>query len=636
MKNRYLIILVLIVYANINAQTKYDKNEHDINQFDQYLNFGLDSTLVFLNHLHQENLKLKQKKWIANSFFLYGKYYYLQQNFTTAIQYLNHSEKWAKSCNDAPTLSYVYNIKGLINYSNGNNAKALEFYQKGLSISDKNNLYKNKAMILLNLGSVYSIEKDSINYLNNLKECIKTARAKKINTILSKAYVNLALYYLNKNPKEAKKLFQLALNESIANKDVKLQLNIHINLSNLYLDENKLQSMLYHLDKAKKLQTILSDSNALFYIYFNYGAYYREKNNSINTINYFLKALQISKTSNIPPDRIIAIYEELAESYENNKQYKEANFYHKKFRTLTDSVFTVEKNKIFNELHTKYEVDKKNLKIDLLHKDNLLIKNRRDFIIYLSLFIFIILVIVLLSYKNKIKFEKIRSIEKQKNYENEIALMNKNKEINEIKAKYEGQNNERNRLSKEIHDGVGASLAGLRLQLSQVNEELKNKQISTINNQLTNVFKELRAISHNLNLNYIEENNLNKLLKELIQNYAIDKSMTIKLNVFPDDALNNINKNLKINLYRIFQELLFNTKKHAKAKNIEISITHHDNFLNIIYEDDGIGFKEHYKKSGIGLHNIKERISLFNGDLNIESIENKGTTVLINIPNNYE
>ena len=61
MKNRYIIILVLIVYANINAQTKYDKNEHDINQFDQYLNFGLDSTLVFLNHLHQENLKLKQK-----------------------------------------------------------------------------------------------------------------------------------------------------------------------------------------------------------------------------------------------------------------------------------------------------------------------------------------------------------------------------------------------------------------------------------------------------------------------------------------------------------------------------------------------------------------------------------------------
>ncbi len=624
------------MYISAFTQVKYSKNEINIQKFDQCQNISMDTAFVFLKKLHQENLKQKDNKFIANSLYLYGKYYFLQQNFINSIIYLNQSEKFALKSNDKETLSYIYNIRGLINYQNGNNAKALEYYQKGLKLTEINNFNKVKSMILLNLGTIYSVEKDTINYIKSLKKCIEISKNEKLFGNLSKAYVSLAQYYLIKNPKETNRLLQLALQQAKIDKNFYLQLDIHINLVSLFLNENKLELMYYQLKKAEEIQLLLNDFNKLFFIYFNYGSYYNEKNNYIESKKYYLKALEISKSTNIPPDRIVSLYKNLAEIYEKFEDYKEANFYNKSYQTLNDSIFTLEKNKIFTELHTKYEVEKKNLKINLLNKNNQIIKNRRNFIIYVASFIFIILIILIILYKNKIKIEKIKSESKQKNYENEIALIHKKKELSEIRAKYQGQNNERNRLSKEIHDGVGGSLAGLRLQLSQVNEELNSEKIEKIISQLTAIFKELRAISHNLNLNYIEETDLKKLLSDFITSYTSDNSLNIQLNIYPDDALFNINKNLKVNLYRIFQELLINTKKHANAKNIEVTITHHENFLNIIYEDDGIGFDIFKNKNGIGLNNIKERILLFNGEINIESVENSGLSVIINVPKNYE
>jgi signal transduction histidine kinase len=88
---------------------------------------------------------------------------------------------------------------------------------------------------------------------------------------------------------------------------------------------------------------------------------------------------------------------------------------------------------------------------------------------------------------------------------------------------------------------------------------------------------------------------------------------------------------LKSNLYRIIQELFSNVSKHAKANQVMISFTQHEEVLNIMFEDDGQGFEE-VNSNGIGFSNIKERVANLDGQITIESTIGTGTTIIIELP----
>lgn len=624
--------VVLILLSNLcYPQTSDNQINQYLKKFENYLYSNSDSSFYYVNRSYRKSVDLKDNKLIAECLAQLGRYYFINEEYSKSENILQNAEKYAINTNSDKTLSTIYNFKGLIKHIKGENSEALVYYHKAFDLAEKTEFYENQTKILLNLSGLYLIQKDTLRCLENLEKCINISSDKKVLNSLTKALMNSAILYTVKNPEEAKRLYNLALVQAKADNNLKTQLEIHINLSNLYLNDNQFEFVLEHLIKAEKIQKIINNDSESFYIFYNYGAYYFEKNNFRKAVDFYLKSLQIADSNYIPPDRINSIYNSLSVAYEHLNQYKEANIYYKKQQKLSDSIFTLEQNKLFNDLQTKYEVDKKNLKINLLKKDNQLVRNRKNLILVVSVLTFITLIIFAQMLRNKIKIEKIRNIEKQILHDNEIALLNKEQEIKQIKAKYDGQNNERVRLSKEIHDGVGATLAGLRLQLSQTNDELKNSKIEYITHQLGSVFKELRAISHNLSLNYIEEKSLYELLVDLAEKYR-NNSFIVHVMIFPEDALSGIDNFQKINLYRIFQELLFNTEKYAKAKNVVISITNHDSYLNIIFEDDGIGFDNKKITKGIGINNIKERISLLKGNIIFETQINKGTTVLINIP----
>jgi two-component system, NarL family, sensor kinase len=196
----------------------------------------------------------------------------------------------------------------------------------------------------------------------------------------------------------------------------------------------------------------------------------------------------------------------------------------------------------------------------------------------------------------------------------------------------EGQDQERNRIAKEIHDGVGGELAGIKLNLSQINLTVKNEKITTILNQLSGLFQELRNISHNLSSNFIKNKDFTEVLLELKTEYDHRNEFETELTVFPKNAFEKTDENTKHQIYRIIQELLTNISKHAMAKNVSITITKHDDIMNIIIEDDGKGFEEN-SQNGIGLKNIQERIETLNGKLVLETTPKKGSTFILDIPN---
>ena len=196
----------------------------------------------------------------------------------------------------------------------------------------------------------------------------------------------------------------------------------------------------------------------------------------------------------------------------------------------------------------------------------------------------------------------------------------------------EGKDKERNRIAKEIHDGVGGKLASLKLQLVQINSKMKNSKIEIIVDYLSEVFQELRIISHDLSNHYIKNSTLSFLIFELLEHYKKLNEFEFEMIVYPANSLNNLSFEVKHNVYRIIQELLSNISKHAKASAVLVSFTQHEDFLNIIVEDNGVGFSDK-EITGIGLKNIEERLFSINGSLAIETTKNEGTTLIIEIQN---
>ena len=186
-------------------------------------------------------------------------------------------------------------------------------------------------------------------------------------------------------------------------------------------------------------------------------------------------------------------------------------------------------------------------------------------------------------------------------------------------------------MAQDIHDGIGGALAGIKLELSQVNSTIKNNKIDQIIIKMQTAFNDLRSISHNLSINSLKEKEFDFLLNKLKEEYKNRGEFETEIIIFPENSMNNVSHTIRYQLYRIIQELFTNTSKHAGASKVVLSCTVFEEQINIIFEDNGCGF-DFSKETGIGLRNIQERLSILNGTIIIESNKEKGTTIIIDIP----
>ncbi|WP_162342154.1 sensor histidine kinase [Cyclobacterium salsum] len=197
------------------------------------------------------------------------------------------------------------------------------------------------------------------------------------------------------------------------------------------------------------------------------------------------------------------------------------------------------------------------------------------------------------------------------------------------KSLIEGQENERKRLSKELHDGLGPLLTSLKLmvQTSGLSSQDKKK----INTLVDETIDEIRRMTYNLMPSALVDFGVGKALSSFID--VIKKSSGIEI-IYDDSTLGNAGKlslDLDICLFRVCQELINNSLKHSNANKITISLTEFSDKISLYYVDDGIGFNMDSIAPGSGLKNIKERIDVFDGYLKIRSGE-KGTAVEVEIP----
>ncbi|AQX06022.1 hypothetical protein ATB99_15835 [Elizabethkingia meningoseptica] len=278
----------------------------------------------------------------------------------------------------------------------------------------------------------------------------------------------------------------------------------------------------------------------------------------------------------------------------------------------------------------KLETKQKNNDINS-YKKLLAFKEKINTYYTVFIIVFIILIFLLLyAYKQRANSMKQRdelhalALEKEK----------QNSKISTLTALLEGQEQERGRLARDLHDGLGGLLSGTKLQLSYLDphqSENIEAGISKSINQIDGAVEELRRVAHNLMPDLLMKYGL----EVAIQEFASRMSNSA-LNIHTEfiSYSNSISEEKQLLLYRIIQELVNNVIKHAKASEIIIQISEAENVLNLTVEDDGKGFdrKSLDIRKTAGFHNIESRVQFLKGTMNITSELNIGTSIELQIP----
>ncbi len=327
-------------------------------------------------------------------------------------------------------------------------------------------------------------------------------------------------------------------------------------------------------------------------------------------------------------------YNNLAHWYMQNKDYENANKFLLKKISLSDSLSSEEMKENIAVMETRFKVQGKDNEIKILQDEkeiqqlSIRQKNTLNYVLFGgAAALLVILVLGYRNYKNrqKLQLQRITELETQQ-------------QLTATEAVLRGESQERTRLAKDLHDGLGGMLSGIKYSLNT----MKGNLIMTPENaqafersidMLDSSIQEMRRVAHNMMPEALVKFGLDTALQDFCLH--ISQSGALKVS-YQSIGLNDIQleQTVAVTIYRIVQELINNSIKHAAAKTAIVQLSVTDHTLSVTVEDDGKGFDTTTLKqsSGIGWNNIENRIIFLNGKLDIQSVNNKGTSVLIELP----
>jgi len=373
---------------------------------------------------------------------------------------------------------------------------------------------------------------------------------------------------------------------------------------------------------------------------------YRLPYNLINQANVARKQGDISKAikllhqaDSIPHSLYrknvkIIIYDLLMNDYEALGNTSEALRYSKLNMQYRDSVNVAAQNANI----TQFQAGEKE-KQNLLLQNEVAKKKQQQRLLWIGSILAIIIgsIIAILFQKNTKRKQRIAEQQREIEIQKTEKIL-RNQELTTIDAMLEGQEKERQRLASDLHDSVGATLSAAKLQFdhlaknkSKLNE--LDEMFTKTGKLLDDAYTEVRSMAHSKNSGVLAKNGLLPAVQKLAKNASGTAKLQIDVQDFGlDDRLEN---SLEITVFRIIQELVTNIIKHANASEASISITQHEDSLNIIVEDNGSGF-DHKQNvmndNGMGLDSIERRVEHLEGSMEVDSSEGNGTTIVIDIP----
>lgn len=330
----------------------------------------------------------------------------------------------------------------------------------------------------------------------------------------------------------------------------------------------------------------------------------------------------------------LEVYEGFAASYAGLGQMKPAYEWMKVSRHLSDSLHESDLANDINDLEMKYQRAESQKEIITLKAKNeqaaLSAKNNRLYSLLFAsttLLLLVIAIFALLYYRSNKKL----LVQKELNHQQELKEMEQQQRLQFGQAILQGEEQERRRLARDLHDGLGGMLAGVKLNLSSQVEKVTTEQqgeLRKVIKQVDDSVTDLRRIAHNMMPVNLLKFGLQTALRDLCESLMTD---TTKIDFQAYGIEPSIPEQTQINIYRIIQEMLANAVRHADARSIILQCSQDGDTFLITQEDNGKGFDTSANAKGIGLSNIRNRVGFLRGAIDITSVINEGTTINIEL-----
>ena len=497
----------------------------------------------------------------------------------------------AKKSENHEFIGDIYKHIGIALMNNGDREKAKDYYL--LAISNYEKAIKHSPNLLESKAETYIITAENFSYLDKIE--LSNEYLEKAFSIVKrypKSNLN-GMYYFSKGLNFYK---QSKFNKAIDSYDKGITNCIE---NNDILSLNRLKFVKYQslieLGKLKEANSMLID---------------------------------LIENGNLMIEDKKNYYKEVALSFNKLGDYKSALDYANRYIILNDSLVENGIKKEILTLEAKFNSSEKEKKILQLEKEKaekeIRLKNLR--LRYGLVFTILIIALILFYFLYK-NFKNQKRINAQKDiiHEQKLEFINSQKEIEIMQAMIDGEEAERKRIARDLHDGIGSRLSSLKMQVNQVEEEnLSKLDINSLAEGLSKSIVDLRRTAFNLVPETLTKLGLELALQDLCFSMS---NKDVKISFTSNNIQDNLIESNQIAIFRIIQELINNALKHSNCTEIVVDCSQNNQLFLITVEDNGIGFntKELNSYEGLGLKNIKSRIELLKGNIEVISGPSQGT-----------
>lgn len=611
--------------------------------------------------LHKENALQTDQAALSELYYKIGYYYkYSAFDNTKAIEYTQKAivaGERAKSVEDIAKgnilLSSLY-----INTGQLDKANTCAWIAYDLTYDN----HRLRYFVLSRLSDITRRKADYDSSLYFHLENVKLAEEHLGDTILGNVYNDLAGYYATtSNYEKSITYHQKALELRLENKDsIKAALSYN-NLGIVCRMMGDYTKALEWYNKAKQIFVASSDSSDIAFIYNDIGAahsklgtldstdYYLKNSIAIRerineqielayTYNYLgenyermgklplaeahiKKALQIAIDIQNVKQHIEAL-ESLSDFFARNKMYDSAYKYAQLHKTFNDSISKLDNQRVIAELNAQYETEKKE---NIIQEQEFELQ-KKNYLIGIAVLILLSAVVIGYLLYRRSKLQQQAKLQASVLEQQHITT----------KAVLAAEENERQRIASDLHDGVGQMMSAAKINLSNIasnltfSSEEEKLRFDNAVKLVDDSCAEVRVVSHNIMPNSLLRNSLADAVRAFIS--KIDQD-AIKINLYTEGLNERINEDVEVMLYRVIQEAINNVIKHAQADTLDMTLIKEGNELTATIEDNGKGFDVgKTKDGGVGLKSIKSRVEYLKGTVEWDSKVGRGTAVAIHIP----
>ncbi len=591
------------------------------------------------------------------------------------LEYLDQAQKLAEKLEDYKTQARILNIKGSCHQVRQEFTQALYFARQALKVAQEHQITGIFPSVLSNMGHTYwrlsqldsaiSVYQEALKYFEQMghkytswKTFVGLARCytdlkdnEQVENNLLSAYEIVkdsenradkgsVLYFLAihyNDTEEFDKYYDVLSDWEAFQKEKEqdvLEMGEVGHASILSMFNQPTEETIEKLQNAVAFYQNRGNPFRLGWSYADLGQAFYSQGELIPARDYYSKALEQFQIVNYK-ERLSETYNQLYQIEKELNNFPAALNYLEEHEALKDSLGFEKMKAHIADLEIAYETEKKEQLLALQDLELAQKTTQRNIFIGSSFLLATLALLIFFGLRSRIRLTKKIAQQSADIQDQKIKQLEQEKHLMAYNSMLEGQEKERIRIAKDLHDSLGGLLTTVKAHFNALKpKDLKpksNEIYSKTNKLIDDASVEIRRISHNMVPKALTISGLKGAMEDLVENL---EAHGIQSNLEMVNIEEEIPQSKALVIYRTIQEISNNIIKHAEAKNVLVQLIKNQGQLSIFIEDDGKGFvvNEALEKGGMGLQNIESRVQFLRGKIDWDSIPGEGTTVSITVP----